>query len=59
MEPANLNTTLRISIAAFVVGTLISLMNTPSYLGALVGGVIVLDVLRMIYRLNTWSPQAA
>lgn len=53
------NTVLRISIAAFVVGTLMSLMNPPSYLGALVGGVIVLDVLRMIYRLNTWSPQAA
>lgn len=34
-------------------------MNPPSYLNVLVGIVIVLDVLRMIYRLNTWSPQAA
>ncbi|MFA9518424.1 hypothetical protein ACERIT_14630 [Halopenitus sp. H-Gu1] len=53
------NTVLRVSIAALVVGVLISVMNPPSYLDVLVGIVIVLDMLRMIYRLNTWSPQAA
>jgi hypothetical protein len=53
------NTVLRVSIAALVVGVLMSVMNPPSYLGVLVGIAIVLDVLRMIYRLNTWTPQAA
>lgn len=53
------NTVLRVSIAALAVGVLMSVMNPPSYLTVLVGIVIVLDVLRMIYRLNTWSPQAA
>ena len=53
------NTVLRVSIAALVVGVLMSVMNPTSYLGVLVGIVIVLDVLRMIYRLNTWTPQAA
>jgi len=53
------NTVLRVSIAALVVGVLMSVMNPPSYLDLLVGIVIILDMLRMIYRLNTWSPQAA
>ena len=53
------NTVLRVSIAALVVGVLMSVINPPSYLDLLVGIVIILDMLRMIYRLNTWSPQAA
>jgi hypothetical protein len=52
------NTVLRVGIAVFAFGSLVSVMNLPSYLGVLVGAVIVLDVLRLIYRLNTWSPQA-
>jgi hypothetical protein len=53
------NTVLRVGIAVFVVGILESLTTAPSDLGVLVGIVIVLDVLRLLYRLNTWSPQAA
>lgn len=52
------NTVLRVGIAVFVVGLLESVTNPPSYLGVLVGAAIVLDVLRLLYRLNTWSPQA-
>jgi len=51
------NTVLRVGIAVFIVGILESVTNPPSYLGVLVGAVIVLDVLRMIYRVNTWSSQ--
>jgi len=52
------NTVLRVGIAVFVFGILVSVMTLPSYLGLLVGAVIVLDVLRLVYRVNTWSPQA-
>ena len=52
------NTVLRVGIAVFVVGILASVTNPPSYLNVLVGAAIVLEVLRMSYRLNTWSPQA-
>lgn len=52
------NTVLRVGIAVFVVGILASVTNPPSYIGVLVEAVIVLDVLRLLYRLNTWSPQA-
>jgi len=51
------NTVLRVGVAVFVVGILESATNPPSSLGVLVGVAIVLDVLRMVYRLNTWSPQ--
>ena len=52
------NTVLRIGIAVFVVGALSSVADPPSHLGLLVGGIVVLDVLRMLYRVNTWSSQA-
>jgi len=51
------NTVLRVGIAVFTFGVLATWTNPPPYLGALVGAVIVLDVLRLLYRLNTWSPQ--
>lgn len=50
------NTILRVGIAVFVVGVLASVTAPPSYLEPVVGVVIVLDVGRLIYRLNTWSP---
>ena len=51
------NSVLRVGLVVFVVGILTFVMNPPSYLGILVGAVIVLDVLRLIFRLNTWSSQ--
>jgi hypothetical protein len=51
------NTILRVGLAVFAIGILVSVTNPPSYLGVLVGTGIVLAVLRMIYRLNTWSPR--
>lgn len=53
------NTILRVGIAVFVFGVLASVTDPPSYLGLMVGAAIVLVVLRLLYRLNTWSPQAA
>jgi hypothetical protein len=53
------NTVLRIGIAVVVVGVGASVTNPPSYLGVLVEVAIVLEVLRLLYRLHTWSPDAA
>ncbi|ESP89775.1 hypothetical protein [Candidatus Halobonum tyrrellensis] len=49
------NTVLRVGIAVLVVGVLETVTTPPSSLGVLVGAAIGLDVLRLIYRLNTWS----
>lgn len=51
------NTVLRIGIAAFLIGIVESVISPPSYLTVLVEGAILLEVLRMLYRLYTWSPQ--
>lgn len=51
------NTVLRVGLAVFAFGILISVTNPLSYLDVLIGDGIVLAVLGMIYRLNTWSPQ--
>jgi uncharacterized membrane protein YeaQ/YmgE (transglycosylase-associated protein family) len=53
------NTILRVGIAVFVFGVLASVTTLPSYLELVVGAVILLAVLRLVYRLNTWSPQLA
>lgn len=50
------NTILRVGIAVFVFGILASMIDPPSYLDVIIGAVIVLAVLRLLYRLNTWSP---
>ena len=50
------NTILRVGIAVFAVGVLATVTDLPAYLEPVVGVIIVLDVGRMIYRLNTWSP---
>lgn len=49
------NTILRVGIAVFVVGVLASVTDLPPYLNAVVGAAIVVAVLRLLYRLNTWS----
>lgn len=50
------NTVLRVGIAVFVFGVLASVMELPSYLEIVVGAIILVAVLRLLYRLNTWSP---
>ena len=50
------NTILRIGLAAIVLGVLIVVTDVPSYLPTVFGGIIVLAVVRMIYRLRTYSP---
>lgn len=52
------STILRIGLAVFAFGVLVSVTNPPSYLGMLVGAAIVLAVLRMIYRVNTRSSRS-
>jgi hypothetical protein len=51
------NTVLRIGIVVFLVGIVESVTNPPPYLDVLVEVGIALMVLRMLYRLYTWSPQ--
>jgi hypothetical protein len=53
------NTILRIGLAVFAFGILVSVTSPPSYFGLLFGAAIVLAVLWMIYRVNTWSSRAA
>jgi hypothetical protein len=40
------------------VGVIASAMDPPPYLDTLIRAAIVIAVLRMLYRLNTWSPRA-
>jgi len=50
------NTILRVGIAVLAFGLLEFVTNTPSYLSTLIGVAIVLDVLRLKYRANTYTP---
>lgn len=50
------NTILRIGIVVFVVGVLQCVISLPPYLPVVVSGLIVLDVVRLIYRINTGLP---
>jgi len=50
------NTVFRVGIAVSAVGVVASVTNLPSYLGLAVGALVVLDVVRMVYRVNTFSP---
>jgi hypothetical protein len=52
------NTVLSVGVTVIAFGVLASVTNPPAYLGPLIGAVIVLAVVRLIYRLNTWSPSA-
>lgn len=50
------NTILRIGIAAIALGVLIATIDIPSYLPVVFGGIIFLAVVRMIYRIRTYTP---
>lgn len=53
------NTILRIGLAVFMFGVLASVFELPSYLEIVIGAIILLAVVRLLYRLNTWSPPKA
>ncbi|GAA0208360.1 hypothetical protein [Halobaculum roseum] len=49
------NTVLRVGVAVLAVGALASVTDPPSSLTVLVGAAILLDVGRLLYRLNAGS----
>ena len=51
------NTLLRVGIAVIAFGVLVSVTEVPSYLDLVLQAVILVAVLRLLYRLNTWTPQ--
>ncbi|RLM63377.1 hypothetical protein [Halorubrum sp. Atlit-26R] len=51
------NTLLRVGIAVIALGGLASVTEVPSYLDLVLQAVILVAVLRLLYRLNTWTPQ--
>lgn len=53
------NTVLRIGLASLAVGVVTSLVDVPSSATLVVGAVILLAVLRLVYRLNTYSPASS
>jgi hypothetical protein len=50
------NTILNVGLAVFFFGVLNVVMDIPPSLGVLMGGVILLAVLRLVCRVNTYSP---
>lgn len=50
------NTLLRVGIAVIGFGILASVTDPPSYLGLIIEAAILIAILRLLYRLNTWSP---
>lgn len=50
------NTVLRIGIATAAFGVLASVTTPPGYLSAIVGLAIAAAVVRLLYRLNTYTP---
>ncbi len=50
------NTVLRIGIAALILGAVITLADTPSYLPTIFEAAVLLAVARLLYRLHTYTP---
>jgi hypothetical protein len=50
------NTVFRAGIAVFAVGVLAPVTDPPSSLGLVVGLLVVLDVVRTVYRVHTFTP---
>jgi hypothetical protein len=50
------NTLLRVGIAVTAFGVIASVTDVPSYLSLLIEATILVAVLRLLYRLNTWTP---
>lgn len=51
------STVLRVGLAALALGVLTAVTELPSYLPLLVQAIILLAVVRMIYRLYTYTPE--
>jgi len=49
------NTILRVGIAVLLIGVVASIIELPPHLDTVIGAVIIVAVLRLLYRLNTWS----
>lgn len=50
------NTVLRVGLATIAFGVIVSVVDVPSYLPLVFEGVILLAILRLLYRLHTYSP---
>ncbi|WP_435155524.1 hypothetical protein [Haladaptatus sp. DFWS20] len=50
------NTVLRIGLASLALGAIITVASPPSYLPTIFEAVILLAVLRLLYRLHTYTP---
>ena len=53
------NTVLRIGLATVAFGVIFSVSSPPSYLGVVFEVVVVLAVLRLLYRIRTYTPDDA
>jgi len=53
------NTVLRLGVALLVVGGIASLTTLPEYMSTIITVVVVLAVVRLLYRLNTYTPAEA
>jgi hypothetical protein len=53
------NTVLRLGVAVIAFGVLTAVTSLPEYAVSLLGVVILAAVVRMLYRLNTYTPDAA
>jgi hypothetical protein len=52
------NTVLRVGIAVFAFGLFTAVTNSPAFLDIVIGGAILVAVLRWLYRLNTLAPHS-
>lgn len=50
------NTVLRIGLAAIALSVLIVVADTPSYLPIIFEAIILIAVVRLLYRLHTYTP---
>lgn len=50
------NTVLRVGLAAIAFGMIFTVADPPSYLPLVVEGVILIAVVRLLYRLHTYTP---
>ena len=53
------NTVVRLGVAILAVGAIGAVSSVPSFAGPLLAVVIAIAVVRLLYRLNTYDPDAA
>lgn len=52
------NTILRIGLATIAFGVIVSVADVPSYLPLVFEGAILVAVMRLLYRLHTYTPNS-